>query len=307
MGKLGQDNSSGLNEYVAQGTAANGQIRVLAVDNTKIVEEVRRRHQMLPWASAALGRTMAATAMLGAMLKDNDKVTVQIVGDGPLGQIVADGDAQGNLRGYVSNPHAEVPNHSGNKLNVGAAVGEGHLFVIRDIGLGEPYSGSVPLISGEIAEDFANYFARSEQTPSAVALGVLVDVDYSIKASGGLILQLLPDASEGIAIMLEHMLKDLPPISSILADGGTPEDIIEAAVGDLEPKYLHQLPLRFSCTCSRKRGEATLVALGPEELRSLLEDEGQAKLTCHFCQEEYVYDQRDVEAIIHQITAQAGE
>ena len=291
-------------DYVAQGTAANGQIRALAVVNTGIVEEVRRRHQMLPWASAALGRTMAATAMLGAMLKDKDRVTVQIVGDGPLGQIVADGDAHGNLRGYVSNPHAQVPNNSQGKLNIREAVGEGHLWVIRDLGLGEPYSGSVPLVSGEIAEDFASYFARSEQTPSVVALGVLVDRDYSTRAAGGLILQLLPGASEGIAIILEHMLKDLPPISGIIDGGGTPEDIIQEAIGDLEPKFLHRLPLRFACTCSRKRGEATLIALGPKELEELILEQGMAELTCHFCQEQYVYTKEDLESLIDQIAVE---
>ena len=294
-------------DYVAQATAANGQIRALAVVNTGIVEEVRRRHQMLPVASAALGRTMAATAMLGAMLKDKDRVTVQIVGDGPLEQIVADGDAQGNLRGYVHDPHVQVPSSPQGKLDVKTAVGQGHLWVIRDLGLGEPYRGGVPLVSGEIAEDFASYFAHSEQTPSVVALGVLVDVDYSVRAAGGLILQLLPGASEGIAIMLEHMLRDLPPISSIIDGGGTPEDIIHQAIGDLEPKYLHRLPLRFACTCSRERGEATLIALGPEELNDIIEKQGEAELTCRFCQERYLFSRAELESLVEHIASHKQE
>ncbi len=293
-------------DYVAMATAANGQIRALAVVNTGIVEEVRTRHQMLPVASAALGRTMAATAMLGAMLKDEEKVTVQIIGDGPLEHIVADADAKGNLRGYVQNPNVHVPSNPQGKLDVKAAVGRGHLWVIRDLGLKEPYRGGVPLISGEIAEDFASYFFRSEQTPSAVALGVLVERDYSVRAAGGLILQLLPGANEGIAIMLEHMLEDLPAISSIIDEGASPEDIICHAVDDLQPKYLGQLPLRFACTCSRERCEATLIALGAVELEDMIKEQGEAELICHFCKERYIFDKEELEAIKDQILLQSA-
>ena len=290
-----------IKDYVALATAANGQIRALAVVNTDIVDEVRHRHQMWPVATAALGRTMAATAMLGAMQKGKEKVTVQIIGDGPLEQIIADADGEGNLRGYVQNPHVDVPNAEQSKLNVKKAIGAGHLWVIRDLGLGEPYRGGVPLVSGEIAEDFANYFARSEQTPSAVALGVLVGVDYRVRASGGLILQLLPDASEGIAIMLEHMVKDLPPISKLIDSGSTPEEIIEQAIGELQPKYLHRLPLRFTCSCSRKRCESALIALGVAELEALIKEQGEAELTCRFCQEQYRFTKEELEALRAQI------
>lgn len=295
--------ASNIQDYVALATAANGQVRALAVKATGIVEEIRQRLQMWPVATAALGRTVAATAMLGAMQKGSERVTVQIIGDGPLEQIIADADGEGNLRGYVQNPHVDVPNAAQGKLNVKAAVGQGHLWVIRDLGLGEPYRGGVPLVSGEIGEDFASYFARSEQTPSVVALGVLVAVDLSVRAAGGLILQLLPDASEGIAIMLEHMVRDLPPISRLIDSGSTPEDIIEQAIGELEPKYLHQLPLRFKCSCSRKRCESALIALGIEELDELIKEQGEAELTCRFCQEQYLFTREELGALQSQIHA----
>ena len=282
---------------MAQATAANGQIRALAVANTNIVNEVCQRHQMWPVAAAALGRTTAAAAMLGAMQKDKERVTVQIIGDGPLEQIIADADGEGNLRGYVHNPHVDVPHTANKKLNVKAAIGEGHLWVIRDLGLGEPYRGGVPLVSGEIAEDFASYFARSEQTPSVVALGVLVGVDYQVRAAGGLILQLMPGASEGLAIMLEHMVKDLRPISSLIDTGSTPEDIIAEAIGELQPKYLHQLPLRFRCSCSRQRCESALIALGAEELDEMIKEQGEAELTCRFCQERYLFTKEELMAL----------
>jgi len=288
-------------DYVVQATAANGQVRALATVVTGIVDEIARRHQMWPVATAALGRTMAAAAMLGAMQKGTEKVTVQIIGDGPLEQITADADGEGNVRGYVQNPHVDLPLTEQGKLNVSAAVGKGHLWVIRDLGLGEPYRGGVPLVSGEIAEDFASYFAQSEQTPSAVALGVLVGVDGGVKAAGGLILQLLPDASEGLAIILEHMVRDLPSISSLIDTGSTPEDIVERAIGDLQPKYLHRLPLCFRCTCSRERCESALIALGAEELEGLIREQGKAELTCRFCQEQYLFDKEELKNIQERI------
>jgi len=292
-----------IKDYVAQATAANGQVRALAVTATGIVEEIRQRLDMWPVATAALGRTMAAAAMLGAMQKGSERVTIEIIGDGPLEQIVADADGEGNLRGYVQNPHVDVPNSKQGKLNVKTALGEGHLWVIRDLGLGEPYRGGVPLVSGEIGEDFASYFARSEQTPSVVALGVLVGVDLSVRAAGGLILQLLPGATEGIAIMLEHMVRSLPPISSLIDAGSTPEDIIEQAIGELQPKYLHQLPLRFKCSCSRTRCESALIALGTEELDELIKEQGEAELTCRFCKERYTFTREELEALKTQIQA----
>lgn len=288
-------------DYVVQATAANGHVRALAAVVTGVVDEIARRHQMWPAASAALGRTMAATAMIGAMQKGKEKVTVQIIGDGPLEQITADGDGEGNLRGYVQNPYVDLPLTEQGKLNLSAAVGKGHLWVIRDLGLGEPYRGGVPLVSGEIAEDFASYFAQSEQTPSAVALGVLVGVDGGVQAAGGLILQLLPGASEGLAIILEHMVRDLPAISSLIDSGSTPEDIIEQAIGDLQPKYLNRLPLRFTCTCSRERCESALIALGKEELEDIIREQGKAELTCRFCQEQYLFDKEELKNLQRRI------
>ena len=287
-------------DYVVKATAANGHVRALAAVVTGVVDEIARRHKMWPAASAALGRTLAATAMIGAMQKGKEKVTVQIIGDGPLEQITADGDGEGNLRGYVQNPHVDLPLTEQGKLNLSAAVGKGHLWVIRDLGLGEPYRGGVPLVSGEIAEDFASYFAQSEQTPSAVALGVLVGVDGGVQAAGGLILQLLPGASEGLAIILEHMVRDLPAISSLIDSGSTPEDIIEQAIGDLQPKYLNRLP-PVSPVHVPERCESALFALGKEELEDIIREQGKAELTCRFCQEQYLFDKEELKNIQERI------
>jgi len=281
-------------DYVVQATAANGRVRALAAVVTGIADEIARRHEMWPVAAAALGRTLAATAMIGAMQKGKEKVTVQIIGDGPLEQITADGDGEGNLRGYVQNPYVDLPLTEQGKLNVGAAVGKGHLWVIRDLGLGEPYRGGVPLVSGEIAEDFASYFAQSEQTPSAVALGVLTGPDGGVRAAGGLIIQLLPEASEGLAVVVEQMVADLPSVSGLIDTGSTPEDIIQRTIGDLQPKYLRMLPLRFTCTCSRERCESALIALGAEELDKLIEEQGKAELTCRFCRAQYLFDKEEL-------------
>lgn len=285
-------------EYVLHATAADSKIRALAAVTTGIVDEVRARQNLLPTASAALGRTMTATAMLGAMLKGKEKVTVQVICNGPIEQIVADADAQGNLRGYVQNPCVHFPLNKAGKLDVKRAVGEGNLWVIRDLGLKEPYRGGVPLISGEIGEDFANYFARSEQTPSIVALGVLVEKDNSVRAAGGLILQLLPNAGEELTATLEQRAARIPAISRMVDSGKTPEELIHMIIGDLNPRPLKRLPLRFSCSCSRERYEAALISLGPEELQDMITEQGGAELVCRFCQEVYHFSRQELETLL---------
>ena len=216
-----------MKDYCIRVSAGNGSIRGFGATTTNLVNEACKRHKTYPTASAALGRVLTATLMMGAMLKGDDLVTVRLLGDGPLGAVVASANAKGQVRGYVQEPHTQTKSKYPGKLDVGSAVGKnGMLHVTKDLGLKEPYTGSVPLVSGEIAEDLAYYYQVSEQTPSAVALGVLIDIDYKVLASGGFIIQLLPNAKEEIAVQLENNINNLPPISEMIREGETPETIL---------------------------------------------------------------------------------
>ncbi|HZG55784.1 MAG TPA: Hsp33 family molecular chaperone HslO [Paenibacillus sp.] len=285
-----------MNDYLARATAMQGKVRLLAARTTGIVEEIRRRHDMFPTAAAAVGRTATAAAMMGAMLKGEEKVTIQVKGDGPIGQIVADANAKGDVRAYADHPHAHLPSNRLGKLDVAGVVGtEGFIYVIKDLGLKEPYRGSVPIVSGELAEDFTYYFAKSEQTPSAVSLGVLVDIDYSIKTAGGLILQLLPGLAEEDVNEIEKRISQMPPVTSMLERGLTPEDMMRELVDDLSS--LETMELRFQCFCSRERVENTLVSLGKDELDAIIEGDGAAEVVCHFCNEKYGFDRTELQTL----------
>ena len=286
-----------MDDYLLRATAMNGKVRAFAVQATAAVEELRRRHQTTPTATAALGRTVAAGLMMGAMIKGHEKLTLQIKGDGPIGQIVVDVNAQGDVRGYVDNPEVDIPLNSNGKLDVAGIVGtEGFIYVIKDLGLKEPYRGSTPIISGEIAEDFTFYFAKSEQTPSAVALGVLVDVDRSVKAAGGFIIQLLPGMTDDEIDRMEIMLSKLKPITFMLDEGATLEQILGIVLEDLI--ILEQLPVQFRCKCSRDRVEQTIISLGKNELEAIVLEDGKAEVICQFCNEAYTFAQDQLQAII---------
>jgi molecular chaperone Hsp33 len=278
-----------LKDYLVRTTALGGKVRLFAARTTDLVEEMRRRHDMFPTAAAALGRTATAAAMMGAMLKGEEKVTIQVKGDGPIGQVVAVANARGEVRGYADHPQTHLPSNALGKLDVAGAVGrEGFIYVIKDLGLKEPYRGSIPIVSGELAEDFTYYFAKSEQTPSAVSLGVLVDTDYSVKNAGGLILQLLPGLGDEEINEIEHKLSQIPAVTSMLERGLTPEDMVRELVDS--PSGFERLELGFQCFCSRERVESTLVSLGKTELNSIIEGEGRAEVVCHFCNEKYGFD-----------------
>lgn len=282
-----------------RGTAAGEQIRAVATVTTQMVEDARIRHAASATATAALGRSLTAAALLGAGLKDGHSVLLRVLGDGPIGAIVAQADAHGRVRGYAMNPQADLPDTPARKLDVGGLVGKrGTLHVTRDVGLRSPYHGSAPLVSGEIAEDLAAYFARSEQLPSVVALGVLVAPDLHVLAAGGLCVQVLPGASDGVVAELEARGKRMPPITQLVADGRTPEEILTAALGGLDPSFGEISPVRFHCRCTRERVEEMLVSLGAEELEALLTQEGQAEVTCRFCGDRYVLGRDEVEALI---------
>lgn len=285
-------------DSIAIATTDDGGLRAYAAVTTQLVEEARRRHGLFPTAAAAVGRTMTAAAVMGMMLKENQQVMVQLTGDGPLRQILAQGDADGNVRGYAANPHVHLPLNKDKKLDVAGAIGSGRLDVIKDLRLKEPYRGMVKLVSGEIAEDIAYYFVQSEQVPSAVALGVRVEADGQVSASGGLIVQALPGADPNILQALEQRLQTLQNVSRMVASGMGPKEILAAAFGDLKLNLLKERPLQFSCNCSQERFSRGLLALGPVELRDIIEQDGEAELTCHFCSEHYHFSGEDLRELL---------
>ncbi|AJY74960.1 Hsp33 family molecular chaperone HslO [Paenibacillus beijingensis] len=287
-------------DYLVRGMAWNGKLRVFATRTTALVEELHRRHRTLPTATAALGRTATVGAMMGAMLKGTEKLTLQVKGDGPIGQIVVDANAAGEVRGYVDHPDVHLASNNQGKLDVAGAVGRsGHIHVIKDLGLKEPYRGSVPIISGELGEDFTYYFASSEQTPSAVGVGVLVDTDGSVLQAGGFILQLLPGLSDDEIAALETKLAGLPPVTSLLDQGESPEEILRWVVGD-ELSILDTSPVNFVCKCSAERVEQTLISLGEAEIRAIIEEDGKAEVVCHFCNEAYTFERPQLEKLLEQ-------
>lgn len=285
-------------DYAVRATAFQGKVRGFAAVTTHMLGEMQQRLHTWPVASAALGRTVSTAAMMGMMLKNkSDKLTIQIQGDGPLGQIVVDADSQGTVRGYVTHPAVDLPLNAVGKLDVAKAVGAGTLNVVKDLGLKEPYRGSVRLISGELGEDFTYYLTVSEQIPSAVGVGVLVDRDASILASGGFIIQMMPGAEEELIRELEAKISETPSVTELLQEGARPEDLLTRILGE-ETNILAEQPLRFQCHCSRERIRNTLKSLGPKELQSIIEEKGEAEVICHFCNEVYQVSKEELESLI---------
>ena len=268
-----------MKDYVIRATAGDGQIRAFVATTRNLVEEARSLHETTKVATAALGRTLTATSMMGLMMKnENDKITVIIKGGGPIGTILVTSDSKGNVKGYVTNPNVEVENYPNGKLNVAGAVGtQGHVKVIKDIGLREPYNGSYPLVSGEIAEDFTHYFALSEQTPSVVSLGVLTRAD-EVEHAGGFIVQLMPDAQEENIAKLEQNIGKLSSITNMLKDGNTPEDILNIVLDGLNPKILDTCEVKFECECSKEKVKNALVAIGKNALAEIIEEDKKAEV-----------------------------
>ena len=290
-----------MNDYIVRATAGDGSIRAFAATTRGLVQKAREIHHTSPVASAALGRLLTAAAMMGSMLKgDKDLVTLQIRGDGPLQGIVLSGDCCGRVKGYVFNPNVELPDKYPGKLNVGGAIGAGYLDVIKDIGMREPYAGRIELVTGEIAEDLTYYFAQSEQTPSAVGLGVLVETDTSVRRAGGFMIQLLPGADEGMVSRLEEKLRHVPYVTDLLDAGKTPEEILELLLGDMGLRILDRLPASFSCNCDRQRVEKALISIGREELEKIIEEDGKANLHCHFCAKEYDFTKSDLLCLLEE-------
>ncbi len=288
-----------MEDYIVRATAGNGSIRAFAAISTNTVEKARRIHQTTPVASAALGRMLTAAAMMGAMLKsEKDLITLQITGDGPLKGVLVTSDSKSNVKGYVVNPDVDIPLKPDGKLNVGGAIGNGSLRVIKDIGLKEPYSGSIELVSGEIADDITYYFAKSEQVPSSVGLGVLVDTDLTIKHSGGFIIQLMPDAPEDIIDKLEKKLLTIPYITDMLNSGLNAEKILETILGDFNLEILEKTGMDYKCSCNRQRVEQALISLGKKELAKIIEEDRKASITCQFCNKVYDFDEEELKKLL---------
>lgn len=280
-----------MTDYLVRATAANDFVRAFGVTTAGLTEEARKRHSLSPVASAALGRAMAGALMMGADMKnDGDILTLQFLCEGPIGGITVTADSRGSVKGFVENSSVMLPPNRYGKLDVGGAVGGGRLRVLKDIGLKEPYTGEVAIQNGEIAQDLTYYFAVSEQVPSVVALGVLVNTDDgSIREAGGYIIQLMPDCPEEIISGLEKACMTADPVTTLLANGGTPESILEGLLGDLDMHFTEKRPVHFHCDCSRDRVTKALIAMGTKELRSMIADGKPVTLNCHFCNTDYEF------------------
>ncbi|BAB03806.1 Hsp33 family molecular chaperone HslO [Halalkalibacterium halodurans] len=287
-----------MGDYLVKALGFEGKVRAYALKATEMVNEAVRRQDTWPTASAALGRTMMAGTMMAAMLKGDAKLTVKVEGDGPIGAIIVDSQANGQTRGYVKNPHVHFELNEHGKLDVARAVGtNGSLSVVKDIGLRDHFTGSVPLVSGELGEDFTYYFVSSEQTPSSVGVGVLVNPDNSVLAAGGFVLQLMPGADDAIISEIEKRLQTIPPISKLVEAGMPPEEILAALLGDDNVKILEKMPIEFACQCSKERIARAIISLGKDEIRAMIEEDGGAETTCHFCNEVYLFSKEELETL----------
>ena len=280
-----------MKDYIVRGTAAGGQIRAFAAYTKEMAEAGRSAHNTSPVATAALGRLMTGAAMMGIMMKgDKNILTLQMHGDGPMEGMTVTADSHGNVKGYVNNPEVILPANSKGKLDVGGAIGNGYLSVIKDLGLKEPYVGQIELQTGEIADDLTYYFAASEQTPSIVGLGVLMEKNNTVKQSGGFIVQLMPDATEKVICHLENKLGELKSVTTMLDEGKTPEQILELILGDLDLEIMEQVDTKFYCNCSKERVAKALISIGKEELEKLIAEGKEVELNCHFCNTNYLFD-----------------
>ncbi len=285
-----------MEDYLIRGIDKEGTIRFFAATTTNLVERARQLHNTSPTATAALGRALTAAAILGVTLKNEDDIlTFKIKGDGPIGNIVTVANNRGEVKGYVGNPYADLPGRSDGKLDVAGLVGKnGYLMIIKDMGLKEPYIGYTNLVSGEIAEDLANYFYASEQQPTAISLGVLVDTDISARAAGGYMIQLLPGVRDEYIDRIEEIIKNAKPISTLVDEGLSAEGILKELFGEFQVEILDRIPLKFSCDCSREKTRKVLISLGKEELSRIIEEDGKAEVVCHFCNKKYNFTREEL-------------
>ncbi|NDO19471.1 Hsp33 family molecular chaperone HslO [Lachnospiraceae bacterium MD329] len=290
-----------MSDTLMRGSSAGGEIRVLTAITTELVNEAQRIHHTYPTATAALGRLLTGAALMGAagLKNETDSMTIQIRGEGEIKNLVAVTDCQSRVRGYISNPYVDRPLNDKGKLDVGGAIGGGYMSVVRDLGLKEPYVGQTPLVSGEIAEDLTYYYAKSEQTPTSIALGVLVDTDNSVLASGGFMIQMLPGATDEMAKSLEEILKNLPPVTTMIRDGMSAEDILFRVTEGFSMICENKaVTPKYECKCSKERMEKALISIGADELTQLINEQGQAELTCQFCDNKYMFSKSELESLL---------
>lgn len=291
-------------DYIVKALAFDGDIRAYAAVTTNAVQEAQTRHYTWPTASAALGRTMTATAMMGAMLKGEQKLTVTVDGHGPIGRIVADADAKGDIRGYVTNPQTHFPLNEQGKLDVRRAVGtDGTLTVVKDVGSKDYFSGSSPIVSGELGDDFTYYYATSEQVPSSVGLGVLVNPDNSIKAAGGFIIQVMPNAKEETIDKVEKAIGNMTPVSKLIDQGLSPEELLTEILGKENVKFLETVPVKFECNCSHEKFLNAIKGLGEAEIQAMIDEDHGAEAECHFCRAKYQYSEAELKGLIEELNA----
>lgn len=288
-----------MGDYVVHGTAADGQVLAFACLTRDTVEEARRRHHLTPLASAALGRAMSAAAMMASELKsEKETVSIQIQGNGPIKGVFVTADGAGHLRGYVGDPHVDLPRNSKGQLDVGGAIGIGVLSIVKDMGLKEPYVGSTHLVTSEIAEDLAYYFAESEQIPTADGLSVLVRRDGHIWTSGGFLIQLMPGASDEMADKLQTRVEQFPKLTTYLAEGHKPEEILESLLEGLDFTPMGREEICFQCDCNRDKVRQALISVGPKELQSLIDEGKPVQMTCHYCNQDYEFSVDEMKTLL---------
>ncbi|WP_408954897.1 Hsp33 family molecular chaperone HslO [Natroniella sp. ANB-PHB2] len=285
-------------DYLIRAMTINKEIRVLVARSTELVKQAQQAHQTTPVATAALGRTLTAGVLMGSMLKSGKEISLAISGDGPLQRIVVHANQYGEVRGYVTNPQIELLENELGKLDVARAIGQGSLTIKKDLGLKDPYQGSVPLVSGEIGDDLTYYFTKSEQTPSAVGLGILVNPDCSVKAAGGFIIQLMPEAAEETITQLEENLAEIDSVSKLIGQGLSPEKLLEKLLVGFEFKILTEREIEFKCICSQRRMKRLVSSLGEEDLREIIEEDEQVEIKCHFCNQGYQFSKEEFEDIL---------
>lgn len=288
-----------MSDYIVRATAANETVRAFAIDSTEMTATAREKHHTFPVVTAAMGRLMGATAMMGSMMKgEDDKLTVTIKGDGPIGQMTVTVDSHGNVKGFPANPCVDIPLKYAGKLDVGAAVGAGTMTVSMDLGLKEPYNGQVELQTGEIGDDFAYYFTTSEQTPSAVGLGVMINKDSTVRHAGGFIIQMMPDVEEETIAAIEKVLQNSKSVSEMMEAGMTPEDMIQALLGDLNPEIFETVPVRFHCGCTKEKVAGALATIQTGELDQMIQDGEDIEVKCHFCNSTYKFSVDELKEIL---------
>lgn len=288
-----------MTDYMIRATAADAQMRAFAATTRELVEEMRRIHNTSPVVTAALGRLLTGSVMMGSMLKgDDDLLTIQVKGDGPLKGMTVTADSQGNVKGYANEPQVILPANAAGKLDVGGAVGSGYLSVIKDMGLKEPYIGQTVLQTGEIADDLTYYFANSEQVPSSVGLGVLMEKDNTVKQAGGFIIQLMPFASEEAVCRLEDNLARFSSVTTVLNEGKTPEQMLAMLFEGLAMQVTDTSEVRYACNCSKERVQKAIISIGEKDMREIIEEGKDIEVSCHFCNKEYVFSVDELEKML---------